>query len=148
MGLITQADLPDLIKLDRLCPLLVRIGGGRFTCAAQDLEHLIACVIAGGDYVRDVSFPVGSIERAGKWQPEPQTFMRLPAHEQNEIAHDEKLSKMHDALWPNQKPQVYFDEHDEGGASDGNQVHVQFNESDCGGVFDGNRVISDADSGL
>lgn len=76
MGFITQADLPELIKLDRLCPLLVRIGGGRFTCAAQDLEHLIACVIAGGDYVRDVSFPVGSIERVGKWQPEPSNIGR------------------------------------------------------------------------
>lgn len=126
MGFLTEADMSELIKLDRLCPVLVRLGGGRFTCGAQDCAHLIECVEAGGDYVRDVSFPVGSIERAAKWQPKSQIVRAL------------------------KRPSVvsYIDEYDEGGMPDGNQVHVQFNESDCGGVFDGNQVTSDADPGL
>ncbi len=57
-----------LRELDRLCPVLVRCGGCRFTCAVQDVEHLIKCITAGGDYVRDVSLPVGSMERAANWQ--------------------------------------------------------------------------------
>lgn len=111
MGFIAQADLPELIKLDRLCPLLVRIGGGRFTCAAQDLEHLSACVVAGGDYVRDVSFPVDSIERAAKWQPEP-----VYVDAWTRAARDKAYCRPSD------------NENDEGGAPDGNQVHPQFNE--------------------
>lgn len=71
MGFLTSAEMPELIALDRLFPVLVRCGGCRFTCAAQDCAHLIACIEAGGDYVRDVSFPVGSLERAASWQPEP-----------------------------------------------------------------------------
>lgn len=45
----------------RLTPLLVRCGGGRFTCPAQDVAHFIGLVERqpGGDYVRDVSIPVG-----------------------------------------------------------------------------------------
>ena len=42
----------------RLQPMLVRCGGCRFICAAQDVRHL--CIIIGehgGDYVRDVSIP-------------------------------------------------------------------------------------------
>lgn len=70
-GFLTDADIPALIALDRLCPVLVRCGGCRFTCAAQCVEHLVKCVEAGGDYVRDVSFPVGSYERAASWRPEP-----------------------------------------------------------------------------
>lgn len=67
-GFLTEADMPELIALDRLCPVLVRCGGCRFTCAVQDVDHLVACISAGGDYVRDVSFPVGSLERAASWQ--------------------------------------------------------------------------------
>src|SRR5881392_2872760 len=70
MGFLSEADIPKLIALDRLCPVLVRCGGCRFTCGAQDVQHLMRCVEAGGDYVRDVSFPVGSVERAAKWKPE------------------------------------------------------------------------------
>jgi len=43
----------------RLQPCLVRCGSCRFTCPAQDVAHLIACIEAGGDYVRDVSIPAG-----------------------------------------------------------------------------------------
>lgn len=45
----------------RLFQLLVRCGGCRFVCAAQDVAHLIRCVEAGGDYVRDVSVPASAI---------------------------------------------------------------------------------------
>ena len=63
-------DLGKLIAIDRLCPVLVRCGACRFTCAAQYVSHLMHCIGAGGDYVRDVSFPVGSQERAASWQPQ------------------------------------------------------------------------------
>jgi hypothetical protein len=66
MGFLAANELAELIRLDRLCPVLVRCGGGRFTCAAQDAAHFMDCVSAGGDYVRDVSFPVGSMERAAR----------------------------------------------------------------------------------
>lgn len=67
LGFITTSDLPKLIALDRLCPVLVRCGCVRFTCGAQYLPTMLAHVEAGGDYVRDVSFPVGSLERAAAW---------------------------------------------------------------------------------
>lgn len=78
-GFITSEQLPALAQLDRLCPVLVRCGGCRFTCAAQDVTHLIRCVVAGGDYVRDVSLPVGSMERAAKWMPDCPVVNMLPA---------------------------------------------------------------------
>ena len=71
-GFLKDTDMASLIALDRLCPVLVRCGGCRFTCGAQDVPHLLRCIEAGGDYVRDVSFPVGALERAATWTPEPQ----------------------------------------------------------------------------
>ena len=57
-GFITEADLPHIIKENRLQPLLVRCGGCRFTTPAQDVDHLIDIIDAAGtDYVRDVSLP-------------------------------------------------------------------------------------------
>ncbi len=70
MGFLTDKDIPQLIALDPLFPVLVRCGGCRFTCGAQDVVHLEACIKAGGDHVRDVSFPVGSTERAARWRPD------------------------------------------------------------------------------
>ena len=67
-GFLTDATLPELIKLDRLHPCLVRCGGGRFTCGAQDVDHFIKCVALGGDYVRDISIPCGCEERAAQWR--------------------------------------------------------------------------------
>lgn len=61
-GFLRDTDMPELIAVDRLCQVLVRCGGCRFTCAAQDVAHLVKCVEAGGDYVRDVSFPVGAFD--------------------------------------------------------------------------------------
>lgn len=66
-GFITSAQMPELITLDRLHPVLIRCGGCRLTCAAQDVAHIMRCIEAGGDYVRDVSLPVGSTERAANW---------------------------------------------------------------------------------
>lgn len=63
-GFITAADLPAIIEADRLTPVLVRCGGCRFTCAAQDAAHLARCIVAGGDYVRDMSSPAAVLETA------------------------------------------------------------------------------------
>lgn len=61
MGWLTKEDVQVLasdMEL-RLQWCLVRCGGCRFTCPAQDVEHLVHCVEAGGDYVRDVCIPAG-----------------------------------------------------------------------------------------
>jgi hypothetical protein len=125
MGFLTEADMPELIRLDRLFPVLVRCGGCRFTCGAQYLEHLMACIKAGGDYVRDVSFPVGSMERAEGWRahnvaPDPDPVIQTIRHG----TFPEALQAMAGGL------------------------KRAFDESQCGGVFDGNTVTSDADPGL
>ena len=58
-GFLTMSDLADIVGFDRLRKVLVRCGGCRFVAAAQDAAHLMRCIEAGGDYVRDVSLPVG-----------------------------------------------------------------------------------------
>ena len=45
-GFLTDATLPELIKLDRLHPCLVRCGGGRFVCAADQVDHFIKALRA------------------------------------------------------------------------------------------------------
>ena len=56
MGFLSDIQLSRLADLDRLRPVLVRCGRGRFTCAAQDAEHFIAIIERdGSDYIRDVS---------------------------------------------------------------------------------------------
>ena len=79
-GFIRDADLPELIRLHRLCQCVVRCGGGRFVTAAQDVAHFVKCVEAGGDYVRDVSVSPQEIERAPAWTPErkPQSWPAMP----------------------------------------------------------------------
>jgi hypothetical protein len=117
-GFLKDTDIPALIALDRLCPVLVRCGGCRFTCSAQDIAHIIRCIEAGGDYVRDVSFPVGSLELAARWQPEPNA--------PRPFTHEERKADL-------AKRKV---------------IHAPFDESQCGGVYDGFSVSSDADPGL
>ena len=69
-GFITTAQLATLAQLDRLRPVLVRCGGGRFTAAAQDAAHFIGIIERDfaqtrddreamhlSDYLRDVSLP-------------------------------------------------------------------------------------------
>jgi hypothetical protein len=122
-GFLRDTDMLALIALDRLCPVLVCCGGCRFTCAAQNLAHLEKCITAGGDYVRDVSFPTGSADRAANWVPE-QSFT------------DQTSAKEGTFLPARTRRQPL---RREGPA---------FNESDCGGAFDGFTVTSDADPGL
>ena len=58
-GFFLDTDI-ELLARDpegRLTQVLVRCGGCRFVCAAQDVKHLTAAVESIGDYVRDVSIP-------------------------------------------------------------------------------------------
>ena len=67
---LTDADVPEVQKVDRMMLVLVRCGNGRFLCPVQDVEHFIAIIeehaklkekATGqpmqGDHIRDVSFP-------------------------------------------------------------------------------------------
>ena len=119
-GFIAEADVAELIAIDRLCPCLVRCGGVRFTCGAQYLGQMIAMVEQAGDYVRDVSVTAQAIEQAGEWVPEPSLVAVVkpsPATSGRSVPR----SNRHDTFW---------------------------DDSQCGGVFDGFQVTSDADSGL
>ena len=124
-GFLRDADMPALIALDRLCPVLVRCGGCRFTCAAQDVAHMIACVSAGGDYVRDVSFPVGAQDRAAAWVQEegiPKTIHRANQNRASDLV---------------------------GHLPDRRRLrNVEGEDWICTGNFDGVSCGSDADSGL
>ena len=124
-GFVTSADMPELIKLHRLCQLMVRCGAKRFICAAQDLNGMIAAVTAGGDYIRDVSITHSEQLRAPTWRPEPE--------------HGPTSSPS--TLWAPGFPR-------KDSPPDRRIPRNDFNESDCGGVFNGFGVISDADPGL
>ena len=128
--------MPELIKLDRLCPVLVRCGACRFTCAAQDCAHLLECIAAGGDYVRDVSFPVGASDRAASWVA-GQSFT------------DVNSAKLGTFLQPKGATHALKPAHSTGYVDAWTrEARGDFNEGDCGGVFDGFGVTSDADPGL
>lgn len=128
MGFLTVAQAEELNKLDRLFPVLVRCGCNRFTCSVQYLKGMIICVEAGGDYVRDVSIPVGTEARQAAWV-ELGTIEAVKYQAANLKAAGlvGQVSNKSKASAP---PRYHF------------------NENDCGGVFDGNRVVSDADPGL
>lgn len=127
-GFLTEADLAELIKLDRLFPVLVRCGGKRFTCAAQDCAEMIKAIEAAGDYVRDVSCPVGSLERAANWKPEGGLAT---------VIYRSANLRAANLIAPSANRKT--------GAP---PFNYSFNENDCGGAFDGHQVTSDADSGL
>lgn len=57
---LTAAGLEQLARTDRLRPVLVRMGGCRFTAPAQDARKIIDALEAAGDYCRDVSYPVST----------------------------------------------------------------------------------------
>ena len=65
----SERDL-DILAHDndtRLTQVLVRCGGGRFTCPAQDAEHFISLVVSGNhagqdEYVRDVGLTAGEAD--------------------------------------------------------------------------------------
>lgn len=109
MAFLTHKDLPQLIALDRLQPVLVRCGGARFTCPAQDLETMMRNIEAGGDYVRDVSIPSAdyreAVETVRQKDLNPKSGDRPMAHS--------------------------FDEADCGGVYDGRQV---WSETELGGA--------------
>lgn len=123
MGFLDSDGVKELVKLDRLFPVLVRCGAVRFTCSAQYVETMITYITAGGDYVRDVSFPVGSLERAADWSPEPVAEVQFRAANLKTAGLVQQEATRHQR-----------------------QVH-QWDESQCGGVFDGHQVLSDADPG-
>jgi len=57
-GFMDEKILDMLVVEDRLCPVLVRCGCGRFTCPAQDAKHFIDIIRKEkSDYIRDVSLP-------------------------------------------------------------------------------------------
>ena len=59
-GFITEADIEDLVEVDRFRQVLIRCGGGRFTCAVQDVDHFISMILKSkDDYVRDVALVAG-----------------------------------------------------------------------------------------
>lgn len=125
-GFVTAADMPELIKLHRLCQCLVRCGACRFTCAAQDVAHLLKCIDAGGDYVRDVAITSTEIDLSPQWRPEP----------------DHAPRSSPSTMWAPGFPR--------GGAKQPEPLRrlQTFDPADCGGVFDGFGVVSDADPGL
>ena len=52
----TPEQMKSIQKENRLQMMLVRCGGGRFVCPAQDVEHFVAIINKeGSDYVRDIS---------------------------------------------------------------------------------------------
>jgi len=55
-GFIYAGDLPAIIAENRFQQCLVRCGGGRFICPAQNVEHFTRIIgNEESDYVRDVS---------------------------------------------------------------------------------------------
>jgi hypothetical protein len=59
-GFITDENLDDIILFNRLQPILVRCGNGRFTAPAQDIRHFVDIITKeGSDYIRDLSLPAG-----------------------------------------------------------------------------------------
>ena len=54
-------ELATIVLFDRLALVHVRCGSCRFTCPAQDVNHLVEIINAdpkGRDYVRDISLNV------------------------------------------------------------------------------------------
>jgi hypothetical protein len=54
--IVSPNEINEIIELDRLHPILVRCGSGRFSCPAQDVNHFVDIINnSNKDYVRDVS---------------------------------------------------------------------------------------------
>ena len=143
-GFMSAEDVAQLAELDRLRQCLVRCNGGRFVCAAQDVEHfrgiirrdfdalhdactttgindgIIASLQGGADYVRDVALLSSDGAFNGDFRPvtAAPAAVRPPAPTTRQI---------------------------ERGV---NAAFNNFREEDCGGAFDGFGVTSDADPGL
>ena len=53
-GYLTESTLAELVKIDRLRNVLVRMHQGRFSCPAQDAKNIIDSLEKQGWTVRDV----------------------------------------------------------------------------------------------
>ena len=159
----------ELEKLDRLFPVLVRCGACRFTCGAQYYETLQNHVNAGGDYVRDVSIPIGGDARAAAWVPEcpvtPAAMVRqafvaprphvdawtaaakAAAHSAQQLETERLLAQAR-AAGDNATVRAILEGMKSSASPRGWDCIPAFREEDCGGVFDGRGVVSDADPGL
>ncbi len=116
---VSSAGLARLAIVHRLKPVLVRMGGCRFTAAAQDAGRIIAALEASGDYCRDVSYPAPAVDLAA---PPDHVDIVLPGGRVVAFPCE-----------PDTRPIVR---------------PVRFDERHVGGAFDGTNVTSDADSGL
>ena len=57
-GFITEDELPAIIAISRLEPLLIRHSHGRMVCSAQDVAFHVKLIDDHDEaYVRDVSWP-------------------------------------------------------------------------------------------
>jgi len=55
---LTNEDIAEVEKIDRMMMVLVRCGNGRFVCPVQNALHFCNIIDKEGtDYVRDMSFP-------------------------------------------------------------------------------------------
>jgi gamma-glutamyl:cysteine ligase YbdK (ATP-grasp superfamily) len=66
-GQLDRTDGQQLAELDRLRQVLVRCNACRFTCAAQDLDHMTRAIAAVDDWIRDVSLPAGDPAHRGDY---------------------------------------------------------------------------------
>jgi hypothetical protein len=126
-GFLTKEDIAGLARLDRLRPVLVRCGACRFTCAAQDVAHLVHIITReDSDYVRDVSL-LASDEafslRALKAKTAPAPTKPDPI--QTEVQYLDAILGTARLVGS-----------------------AQWDETQCGGTWDGFNVGSDADPGL
>jgi hypothetical protein len=121
MGFLSTETLATLFSIDRLCPVLVRCGACRFTCAAQYVEHLSRCITAGGDYIRDISLPTTTDDYAAQWKPAPPGSAK---------PYVDSWTRAALAAFPR------------------HLCISRGEDRDFGGAFDGTSVTSDADPGL
>ena len=127
-GFLKDTDMPALIAMHRLCPVVVRCGNCRFVAGAQDVPHLIKCIRAGGDYVRDVSITYDAQQNSAAWHYEPTCDAR-PAQQRPES-------------WSLNRPKLKT------AANLRAQDYQEGRDWICTGNFDGNTCGTDADSGL
>jgi hypothetical protein len=54
--IVCDQELREIEAIDRFTRILIRCGGGRCVCSAQDVKHFMTIITKSGiDYVRDVS---------------------------------------------------------------------------------------------
>ena len=126
-GFVRDSELPAIIRADRLCWLLVRCVGCRFSCPAQDISRLLWCIGKGGELVRDVSFPAHTIDEARAFIAAQQ--LERPAHQPA-------------SSWSLNRPKLKT------AAALRAQDYQEGRDWICTGTFDGHTCGTDADPGL